>query len=614
MKSRFSTSFVAVTIWASLAIPLPVTAQNKRDQGKKHHHYQVIDMGTFGGPNSSINYPFRTGTLNSHSMTVGWSATSTATSSTSSFLICGGLDALVPYITHTFEWKDGVVSDLGSLGGPDYCSEPFWINDRGEIVGASENGQIDPLLGVNQARAVLWKNGQITDIGSLGGYEVAASGINNSGQISGISTNTTPDPYCFFGTVQVRAFFWQNGQIQDLGTLGGNCAQTQLIDANGNTINDSGQIVGASTTSAIPNPITGLPPWDPFLWEVGKGMTDLGTLGGAFGGAQGVNNRGQVIGQSSIASDPGACNGSPDNGNLNCHAFLWEHGKLIDLTTSTIGGSPNSVAAINDAGEIVGVGTFPGAPSDAFLWRDGVATDLGHLGDCTSVAHTINSQGQIVGQAFSCDFSDVRAFLWEKGSIVDLNTLIPAGSLQLADAADINDRGEIDGTGVPPGVPLADWQTQGHGFLLIPCDENHPGVEGCDYSMVEPAPSVAHSDSDLPSASSVTGKRSSSNMTGANGIVRPLRQRFSERGAKSPAPEAAPSTSSAADPWNIDRFGPKWAFPHCQVNSNGLYTGWCMEPAPKCQLIWGGYNCPKGEKERARQQTSCGWWDPLHTC
>src|SRR5713101_7381718 len=253
MKTKFrillsSITFIAgvALLFAALASPLRLAAQAKQDHNNKHHHYKLVDMETFGGPVSS-NVPFlQGGSLNSRGVTVGWSATSTPTSPTSSFLICGGLDAVVPFITHTFEWQKGVVTDLGSLAGPDYCSEPFWVNDRGEIVGASENGQIDPLLGINQARAVLWKDGQITDLGSLGGYEVAAFGINNHGQIAGNSTNTIPDPYCFFGTVQNRAFLWEHGQMQDLGTLGGNCAGIGVIDTTLGAINERGQIVGGS--------------------------------------------------------------------------------------------------------------------------------------------------------------------------------------------------------------------------------------------------------------------------------------------------------------------------------------------------------------------------------
>jgi len=63
--------------------------------------------------------------------------------------------------------------------------------------------------------------------------------------------------------------------------------------------------------------------------------------------------------------------------------------------------------------------------------------------------------------------------------MVDLNTLVAPGSdLTLTYASFINDRGEIAVSGVLPNG-------DGRAALLIPCDENHPGVEGCDYSMVE---------------------------------------------------------------------------------------------------------------------------------
>jgi hypothetical protein len=69
--------------------------------------------------------------------------------------------------------------------------------------------------------------------------------------------------------------------------------------------------------------------------------------------------------------------------------------------------------------------------------------------------------------------------LWENGSIVDLNTLIPLGSpLYLNFTYNINDQGEIAATG-------ADATGNQHAVLLIPCDANHPNIAGCDYSMVE---------------------------------------------------------------------------------------------------------------------------------
>ena len=100
-------------------------------------------------------------------------------------------------------------------------------------------------------------------------------------------------------------------------------------------------------------------------------------------------------------------------------------------------------------------------------------TDLGTVaGQFRSTAYSINSKSQVVGDA------NDNAWLWENGSIVDLNTLVPPGTnLHVAVGAAINDRGEIVATGL-----LQNGNE--HAVLLIPCDENHPGFRGCNYSVV----------------------------------------------------------------------------------------------------------------------------------
>ena len=95
-------------------------------------------------------------------------------------------------------------------------------------------------------------------------------------------------------------------------------------------------------------------------------------------------------------------------------------------------------------------------------------------GSPNSQADFINSKTQIVGGSFSSKFSAPRAFLWENGSMVDLNTLVSADSpFYLYWAPFIDERGAIGGYG-----SLANGAT--HALLLVPCDENHPDIEGCD--------------------------------------------------------------------------------------------------------------------------------------
>jgi len=476
MKKNPSTSTLVATLLA-LAIPVSGTAQESgqvvesvvstKPELTGHHRYKLIDLGTFGGPNSS--FPGSIESINPSGTVTGVADTS--------FL---DPDFAIqhpffgdPYIEHSYVWKHGHRTALPVLRGGSNA-EPQWINGNGSIVGFSENGQIDPLTGIKEIRAVIWDpERRIHDLGTLGGNGNVAWTINDAGQVAGDSLNDIPDDLNASGAIglpgatQTHSFLWQNGVMYDLGTLGGTESGTYAI-------NERGQVVGLSSINSIPNPGTGIPTIDPFFWD-GHKMIDIGSLGGTIGVAVAVNNRGQVTGSSNRAGDD------------HQHAFLWpgQDGKIVDL--GTLGGSDSEAAmAINDSGYVTGAALLPGNTEfHAVLWGNGGILDLGVIpGDLCDEGMSLNSRLQVVGYSnqATCHGPHAHGFLWEHGVLFDLNRLIVNDTgLQVIEGVFINERGEITANAVTP-------EGNTHAVVLIPCNESHPNIEGCDYSLVDAVP------------------------------------------------------------------------------------------------------------------------------
>ena len=472
MKTRSYSSILITTLFA-LALPVSATA------AQQHHHYKLVDLGTFGGPVSYFSNG-NDGIINSQGIAAGWADTSTPDPYSA---FCFNPDC---FESHAFQSLNGVVTDLGVLPGG-ASSNAGWITANGLVVGTSQNGQIDPfVLGFPQNHAVIWQDGAIQDLGTLpeGGYESVGISANNKGDVVGFALNTIADPFSLaapFFTTQTRAFLWQQGAMRDLGTLGGN-------DALAIFVNDSGQITGQSYTNTTPNPTTGLPTADSFFWENGE-MLDIGSLGGTMGFPTALNSRGQVVGNSNLTGD------------ATSHPYLWSKTTgLHDL--GTLGGDNGVANWINNGGGIAGKADLAGPHPqnhDAVLWRKNgaIMIDLGVLpGDACANAYYVNDPGQVVGTSEDSHLCRIptgeHAFLWENGGpMVDLNSLIARGSgLELTFAFSINNHGEIVGTGIPAGCAPENIEFCGHAYVLIPCDENHADIEGCDYSLADLSPEI----------------------------------------------------------------------------------------------------------------------------
>jgi probable HAF family extracellular repeat protein len=318
------------------------------------------------------------------------------------------------------------ITDLGTLGG--VASQACGINNRAEVTGFSS-------VAAGLRHAFFWRDGAMTDLGTLPtDFSSVGNAINNSGQVAGHSAMSKDIPI----KPPFHAVVWDDDEIISLGTLG-------VLDNVSFAINGRGQVTGGAIT-----PVAEL---HAFLWEEESGMTDLGTLSGdTWSIGHGINNRGQVVGMSAPgqpAHSFGECTNPPISTTAGSpqRPVLWGgDGTIIDL--GTLGGKFGVAKSINERGVVVGAASTAGEQQHAALWHEGKIRDLGTLGGVYSGAHQINQRGdQVVGVATTAT-GEPHAFLWPESRMTDLNNLIPRGSgWILTEATAINKAGKIAGWG-----------------------------------------------------------------------------------------------------------------------------------------------------------------------
>jgi probable HAF family extracellular repeat protein len=253
------------------------------------------------------------------------------------------------------------LSDLELLPGGRHGSAVA-VNDEGVVVGTSDTAD-------DTRHAVLWREGRITDLGTLGGWHSEPSDLNRHGVVIG-SSELRPGRQG--GS---HPFIWRDGRMTDLCTLG---AAPGFVAA---AINDDGWVVGSSDTE--PANVT-----HAFVWKAGE-MSDLGALvRGVYqrSGACDIDNEGRIVGGATVDG-------------MNTVPVMWENGQIRRLTERY-----GRATAINSQGEVV-----VSAGSESFVWSRDHLTVIGPLRGAMSVeADGIDRQGRMLGHA------DGQSFIWHR--------------------------------------------------------------------------------------------------------------------------------------------------------------------------------------------------------
>jgi probable HAF family extracellular repeat protein len=385
--TRSRTNILAIALLLTLAAPFPVTAQT--EQAKQPLHYYVFNLGSPKG-----------------------GASATAASINNAGWIAGSAFLFNNTTEHAELWL-GTPHDLGTLGGPN--SAVAWPNknNKGAIAGVAETADMNK-LGEDWSCALaifatithhvclgfVWEDGVMTALPPFqGGLDSFATASNNRGQVVGWAENSVHESTCVYPQVlQFEAAIWgpDLGEMTELPPLSGD------LDGAATAINDKGEVVGIS--GICDQAVGRFTAKHAVLWQSGVPI-NLGNFDGgkAWNTPTAMNNHTQIVGFANLPDTP--------SGDFNPVAFLWtrEH-KMEELLP--LSGDSNDIAwGINDRGQVVGQ-----SGNRAFLYQDGLMTDLNSLIQPDSslnleLANDINDRGEIVGFALDTATNVTVAFL-----------------------------------------------------------------------------------------------------------------------------------------------------------------------------------------------------------
>ena len=235
---------------------------------------RLTDLGALPGENSSAIYE-----LNNYGIGVGSSENGLEDPNTRAAA------------TSAVMFNYGHVINLGTLpGGNESFAQD--INDQGQVAGNSSNGTPDPFSFFGwgtQTRGFIWQNGVMTDLGTLGGADTIeynlnlgfTNWMNNRGEVVGQSN--------LAGDQTTHPFLWNGRQMIDLGTLGGDFG-------NATWVNDAGDVIGNSLLSDETTwngflwhdgKRVDLPPIDGAAWSGANSINDQGQIVGTINDTSG---------------------------------------------------------------------------------------------------------------------------------------------------------------------------------------------------------------------------------------------------------------------------------------------------------------------------------------